>query len=104
MSKHLDSNQNLLGKYKTRRASYNKETLVPLPYIISPYIVLLNLHLINIHVSYSLHSIDCNLADGEYVLIPEQGVAQEVVQEPAPELAIEDLPAPTVEGKPRFYA
>jgi hypothetical protein len=56
------------------------------------------------HVSYSLHSIDCNLADGEYVLIPEQGVAQEGVQEPAPEPAIEDLPAPAFEGKPRFYA
>ena len=56
------------------------------------------------HVSYSLHSIDCNLADREYVLIPEQGVAQEVVQEPAPEPAIEDLPAPALEGKLRFYA
>jgi hypothetical protein len=56
------------------------------------------------HISYSLHSIDCNLADGEYVLIPEQGVAQEVVQEPAPEPATEDLPAPTFEGKPWFYA
>jgi hypothetical protein len=65
---------------------------------------LLNWHIINMHVSYSLHSIDCNLADGEYVLIPEQGVAQEGVQEPAPEPAIEDLPAPAFEGKPRFYA
>jgi hypothetical protein len=65
---------------------------------------LLNLHIINIHVSYSLHLIDCNLADGEYVLILEQGVAQEVVQEPAPEPATEDLPAPAFEGKPRFYA
>ena len=62
------------------------------------------LHLINIHVSYSLHSIDCNLTDGEYVLIPEQGVAQEVVQEPAPEPATKDLPTPAFEGKPRFYA
>jgi hypothetical protein len=105
MSKHLDSYQNLLGKYKTLRASYEKETLVPLPYIISPYIMFTKfLHLINIHVAYSLHSIDCNLTDGEYVLIPEQGVAQEVVPEPAPEPATEDLPAPTVEGKPRFYA
>jgi hypothetical protein len=25
------------------------------------------------HISYALHSLDCNLADGEYVLIPEQG-------------------------------
>jgi hypothetical protein len=29
------------------------------------------------HVSYSLHSLDCTLADGEYVLIPEQGTVQE---------------------------
>ena len=56
------------------------------------------------HVYYSLHSIDCNLADGEYVLIPEQGVAQEGVQEPAPERATEDLPAPAFEGKAQFYA
>jgi hypothetical protein len=56
------------------------------------------------HISYSLHSIDFNLADGEYVLVPEQGVAQEVDQEPALEPAIEDLPAPALEGKPRFYA
>jgi hypothetical protein len=26
------------------------------------------------HISYSLHSLNCNLADGKYVLIPEQGV------------------------------
>jgi hypothetical protein len=51
-----------------------------------------------------LHSIDCNLANGEYILISEQGVPQEVVQESAPESAIEDLPAPALEGKPRFYA
>jgi hypothetical protein len=56
------------------------------------------------HISCSLHSIDCNLADGEYILVPEQGVAKEVAQEPAPEPAIEDLPAPALEGKPRFYA
>jgi hypothetical protein len=72
--------------------------------IVSPYIVLTNCQINNIHVSYSLHSIDCNLADGEYILIPEQGVAQEVVQEPALEPAIEDLPAPALEGKPRSYA
>jgi hypothetical protein len=34
--------------------------------------------------------------------VPEQGVAQEVAQDPAPEPAIEDLPASTFEGKPRF--
>jgi hypothetical protein len=39
------------------------------------------------------------------VLILEQGVEQEEVHEPAPELATEDLPAkPTPEGKPWFYA
>jgi hypothetical protein len=55
------------------------------------------------HVSYSLHSLDCNLADGEYVLIPEQGTVQEEDQEQAPEAAIEDLPtAPAIEGKPQF--
>ena len=43
------------------------------------------------HISYSLHLIDCNLADGEYILVPEQGVAQEVVQEPAPEPDVGDL-------------
>jgi hypothetical protein len=45
------------------------------------------------HVSHSLHSLDCNLADGEYVLIPEHGAIHEEDQEPAPEPAPEDLPA-----------
>jgi hypothetical protein len=71
---------------------------------VSPYVAFTNCHIINMHISYSLHSIDCNLADGEYILVLEQGVAQEVVQEPALESAIEDLPAPALEGKPRFYA
>jgi hypothetical protein len=52
------------------------------------------------HISYKLYSIDCNLADEEYILVPEHGAAQEVAQEPALEPAIEDLPAPTLEGKP----
>jgi hypothetical protein len=57
------------------------------------------------HISYSLHSLVCNLADWEYVLIPEQGTVHEEGQESAPEPAIEDLPAaPAIEGKPRFYA
>jgi hypothetical protein len=57
------------------------------------------------HISYSLHSLDCNLADREYVLIPEQGAFREEDQEQAPETAIEDLPAaPAFEGKPGFYA
>jgi hypothetical protein len=55
------------------------------------------------HISYALHSLDCNLADGEYVLIPEQGTIQEEDQEQASEAAIEDLPAaPAIEGKPWF--
>jgi hypothetical protein len=45
------------------------------------------------HIFYSLHPIDCNLADGEYILVLEQGVAQEVAPDPAPEPAPEDLPA-----------
>jgi hypothetical protein len=61
-----------------------------------------NYHIINMHISYSLHLIDCNLADREYILVPEQGVAQEVVQEPAPKPAIEDPLAPALEGKPSF--
>jgi hypothetical protein len=57
------------------------------------------------HISYSVHSLDCNLADGEYVLISEQGVVHEEDQEQAPETTTEDLPAtPAFEGKPRFYA
>jgi hypothetical protein len=57
------------------------------------------------HVSYSLHSLDCNLADEEYVLIPEQGAVREEDQEQAPETSIEDLPAALAfEGKPQFYA
>jgi hypothetical protein len=55
------------------------------------------------HISYALHSLDCNLVDGEYVFIPEQVTVQEEDQEQAPEAAIEDLPtAPAIEGKPQF--
>jgi hypothetical protein len=57
------------------------------------------------HISHSLHSLDYNLADKEYVLILEQGAVHEEDQEPAPKPATEDLLAsPTFEGKPRFYA
>jgi hypothetical protein len=57
------------------------------------------------YISHTLHSLDFNLADGEYMLIPEQGVDQEQIQEHAPKLALEDLPAaPTLEGKPLIYA
>jgi hypothetical protein len=61
-------------------------------------------HVILMHISHALHEIDCNLADGEYILVPGQGVAQEVPQDPAPEPTIEDLPAPALERKPWFYA
>jgi hypothetical protein len=51
-----------------------------------------------------LHSLDCNLADGEYVLTQELEKQQEEVREPAPELVAEESPAaPAIEGKPRFY-
>jgi hypothetical protein len=34
--------------------------------------------------------------------VPEQGVAQEVAPDPAPEPVVEDLPAPALEGKLLF--
>jgi hypothetical protein len=78
-----------------------KETLVYHYFsTVSLYLVFIKCHIINMHISYLLHLIDCNLGDGEYILVPEQGVAQE----PAPEPAIEDLPTPALEGKPQFYA
>jgi hypothetical protein len=43
------------------------------------------------HISYSLHSLDCNFADGEYVLIPEQGAVHEEDQEQTPGTAIVHL-------------
>jgi hypothetical protein len=89
----------------TLKTPSDKETLVyPLFNLVSPCVAFTNWHAINKYISYSLHSIDYNLVDGEYVLIPEQGVAQELDQEPAPEPAIEDLPASALEGKPWFYA
>jgi hypothetical protein len=73
--------------------------------IIFPHQILIIIAYHAMHTYYSLHSLDCNLADGEYMLIPEQGVVHEEDQEQAPETAIEDLPAaPAIEGKPRFYA
>jgi hypothetical protein len=57
-----------------------------------------------IYISYALHPLDCNLADGDYVLISEQGTKQGEAQEPAPEHVIEELPTtPVHEGKPLFY-
>jgi hypothetical protein len=72
---------------------------------ISPCITITKLHTIAyISLIHCIH-LDCNLTDGEYVLILEQGAAQEEVQERAPEPATEDLPAALAfEGKPQFYA
>jgi hypothetical protein len=77
MSKNLNSTQSL----DQASIKHLKHRTIKKPYFTTSLILLhhtsclLNLHIINIHVSNSLHSIDCNLADGEYVLIPEQGVA-----------------------------
>jgi hypothetical protein len=84
----------------TQKKPYNLTQLST----ILPCITFTIYRVINKHISYSLHSIDCNLADREYILVPEQWVAQEVAQDPAPEPTIEDLPAPDLEGKPGFYA
>jgi hypothetical protein len=58
-----------------------------------------------IYVAYilmHLHSLYCNLADGEYVLTQEQEAQQEA-REPAPEpVAEEPSIAPAFEGNPRF--
>jgi hypothetical protein len=49
-----------------------------------------------------LHSLDCNLTDGEYVLIQEQE-AQQGAREPAPALVTEEPPATLAfEGKPGY--
>jgi hypothetical protein len=51
-----------------------------------------------------LHSLDLNLAGGEYVLIQELEGQQEEAREPALELVTEESSAaPAIEGKPRFY-
>jgi hypothetical protein len=90
-----------MAKYTTRTP---KNEDLALPYQLDHfYYYYIAYH--GIHISHSLHSLDCNLVYGEYVLIPEQGAVQEEVQEPAPEPATEDLPTtPAFEGKPRFYA
>jgi hypothetical protein len=52
-----------------------------------------------------LHSLDCNLEDGQYMLIQEQEAQQEEARELAPEPVTEEpSAAPAFEGKPRFYA
>jgi hypothetical protein len=88
--------------YKTLKDNQRKPLCTTKFSTILLCIAFTNCHIINMHTSYSLHLIDCNLADGEYILVPEQGVAQEVGPEPALEPAIEDLPTPALEGKPRF--
>jgi hypothetical protein len=67
-----------MAKYATKTSSSEiKIYLIDL--IISPYIIITKLHIMA--YMYLIHCIhlDCNLADGEYVLIPEQGIAQEEV-------------------------
>jgi hypothetical protein len=55
------------------------------------------------HILMHLHSLDCNLADGEYVLIQKQEIQQEETQELAPEpVAEEPSAAPAFEGKTQF--
>ena len=93
-----------MAKYATKTTS-NEIKLYLIDLIISPCIIITKLHIMA--YMYLIHCIhlDYNLADREYMLIPEQGVAQEEVQELAPEPATEDLPAALAfEGKPRFYA
>jgi hypothetical protein len=62
----------------------------------------INMYLGLIH----LRSLDCNLADREYISIQEQEAQQEEeAREPAPELVAEEPPTTLAfEGKPRFYA
>jgi hypothetical protein len=56
-------------------------------------------------VTHECTRIDCNLVDGEYVLIPEsegpQDEAHTLTKEPTAEDPSSD---PTPEGKPRIYA
>jgi hypothetical protein len=49
-----------------------------------------------------LHPIDCNLADGEYVLIQEQEAQQEAREPPPEPVTEEPSTAPAFEGKPQF--
>jgi hypothetical protein len=81
-----------MAKYTTRTSSI-KIKLYLIDLIISHFITITKLHTIAyISLIHCIH-LDCNFADGEYLLIPKQGAAQEEVQEPAPEPATEDLPA-----------
>lgn len=74
MTEILSSFKTLKWMYETLKPT--KETLM-YHYVStdSLYLVFTKCHIINMHISYSLHSIDCNLADGEYILVPEQGAA-----------------------------
>jgi hypothetical protein len=81
-----------MAKYATKTSS-SEIVLYLIDLIISPCIIITKLH--TMAYMYLIHCIhlNCNLADREYLLIPEQGAAQEEVQEPALELATKDLPA-----------
>jgi hypothetical protein len=67
-----------MAKYATKTSS-SEIKLYLIDLIISPCIIITKLHIMA--YMYLIHCIhlDCNLADGEYVLIPEQGIAQEEV-------------------------
>jgi hypothetical protein len=71
----------------TTKISSSKIKLYLINFIISPYYYHCYVACHGIHISHSLHSLDCNHADGEYVLIPEQGAVHEEDHEPAPEPA-----------------
>jgi hypothetical protein len=67
-----------MAKYTTRTSS-SKIKLYLIDLIISPCITITKLHTIAcISLIHCIH-LDCNFADGEYMLIPEQGATQEEV-------------------------
>jgi hypothetical protein len=61
----------------TTRISSNKIKLYLINFIISLYYYHFLVACHGIHIFDSLHSLDCNLADRKYVLIPEQGAVHE---------------------------
>jgi hypothetical protein len=67
-----------MAKYTTKTSS-SKIKFYLIDLIISPCTIITKLHIMA--YMYLIHYIylDCNIADGEYVLIPEQGVTQEEI-------------------------
>jgi hypothetical protein len=67
-----------MAMYATK-TSNSEIKLYLIDLIISPCIIITKLHIMAyMYLNHCIH-LDCNLTDGEYVLIPEQGVAQEEV-------------------------